>query len=233
MRPEYIGGNVRAYCPDCRAITSFEHKHEGNSLSTVIINKPHRFEGENYDRTLHMHLRCASCHRGGMAKVHDNGKVSDGTLEEFFPFSVHHVDLPSALPEGIQAEFREAELCSALNANRAASALYRSVLEKTLKANGYTKGTLEKKIDDAAADGILTESRRRRAHDDIRVLGNDVLHDEWHEVPDTDVDDAARYAQRITEDFYDDRDSVEATLLAKNRIKNEEDAQPEDSPDAE
>jgi hypothetical protein len=207
--------------------------HEGNSLSTVIINKIHRFEGTEFSRTLHMHLRCASCHRGGMAKVHDNGKVVDGQLEEFFPFTVQHVDLPAVLPDGIQAEFREAELCAALNANRAASALYRSVLEKTLEANGYVKGTLAKKIDAAAADGILTESRRRRAHDDIRVLGNDVLHDEWHEVPDTDVDDAARYAQRITEDFYDDRASVESTLLDKGRIKKEDDAQPEDSPDSE
>jgi hypothetical protein len=43
-------------------------------------------------------------------------------------------------------------------------------LEKTLKSNGYVKGTLEAKIDEAAGDGVITEARSKRAHEDIRVL---------------------------------------------------------------
>ena len=48
-------------------------------------------------------------------------------------------------------EYREAELCTSVGAWRGASALLRSALEKTLKANGYTGGSLFDKINWAAA----------------------------------------------------------------------------------
>ena len=132
-----------------------------------------------------------------------------------------HEKLPQSTPQDIDFEFKEAELCAAVGANRAASALFRSVLEKVLKANGFTKGNLQDKIDESSNNGVLTESRRRRAHENIRVLGNDVLHDAWREVSDDDVVSAGHYAQRILEDFYDDRSSVEKILTSKNRLANE------------
>jgi hypothetical protein len=58
-------------------------------------------------------------------------------------------------------------------------------------------GSLAKRIDEAAEDGILTEARRKRAHEDIRVLGNDVLHEEWREITEEEVDLAHHYVQRI------------------------------------
>ncbi len=127
-------------------------------------------------------------------------------------------DVRSGIPEGIEKEFREAERCLAFGAWRAASALIRSTLEKTLNANGYRSGTLAAKIDTACADGVITDSRRKRAHEEVRVLGNDVLHDEWHPVAPDDVGAARHYAQRIIEDLYDDRPSVEAILRAKKRV---------------
>jgi len=99
------------------------------------------------------------------------------------------------------------------------SALLRSTLEKTLSANGYKKGTLAERIDEAAADGAITAARSKRAHDDIRVLGNDILHDDWRAVTEDEFDQAHHYAQRILEDFYDDRPSVEALLIAKGRLR--------------
>jgi len=79
-------------------------------------------------------------------------------------------------------------------------------------------GSLYNKIDTAAADTILTETRRRRAHDEVRVLGNDVLHDDWRAVTEEEVELAHHYIQRILEDFYDDRPSVNATLVARGRL---------------
>ena len=64
----------------------------------------------------------------------------------------------------------------------------------------------------------MTEVRRKRAQDEIRVLGNDVLHDEWREVTREEFDLAHHYTQRILEDFYDDRPTVESALMAKGRI---------------
>ena len=129
--------------------------------------------------------------------------------------------VPDGLPGGVTAEFREAELCASFEAWRAASALLRSTLEKTLKANGYEKGNLASRINQAAKDGVITQARANKAHEDIRVLGNDVLHDEWREVTEEEVALAHRYAQRILEDLYDDRPSVEAILKATGRITDE------------
>ena len=132
--------------------------------------------------------------------------------------------LPKTVPKDIEAEFREAEHCASQRFNRAASALFRSVLEKALKANGYTKGNdpslrdLQKRIDAAASDGVITQARQQRAHQDIRALGNDVLHEDWREVSDEEVEDSHRYTQRILEDLYDDRATVEKILVAKGKL---------------
>ena len=221
MTTKYMNGDVIAYCPDCEAHTTFEHKEHGHEFQIIIVNRSHKFRGNSYSRILYRLLRCASCNRGGLAEIHDNGKVLDGVLGEFFPISIDNVKIPRKTPEDIIKEFREAELCLAFGANRASSALFRSVLEKTLKANGYLKGTLAAKIDKAAADNVLTEARRKRAHNEIRVLGNDVLHDDWLEVSSVDVQAARHYSQRIIEDFYDDRESVLSILTACGRVKQD------------
>lgn len=220
MQPEYKNGNVSAHCPDCGgAITTFEHKSAASNFGTVIQNTNHTFENLRYQRVLYLLLRCASCGRGGIAKIHDNGAVVDGKLEAFYPTSIDCAKLPNGTPSGVSAEFREAELCASIGAWRAASGLLRSTLEKVLRANGYSKGSLADRIDLASTDGVITEARRRRAHDEIRVLGNDVLHDEWRPVTPDEVTLAHHYVQRITEDFYDDRASVEPVLIAKGRLK--------------
>jgi len=80
-------------------------------------------------------------------------------------------------------------------------------LEKTLKTNGYVKGNdpalkdLQERIDAAAADGAITDARRKRAHDEIRSLGNDVLHDDWRVVDDSEVEESHRYMQRSLKTF--------------------------------
>lgn len=81
---------------------------------------------------------------------------------------------------------------------------------------------MEQQIDAAAADGVITQARKRRAHDEIRVLGNDVLHDEWQEIALDDVEAARHYAQRILEDFYDDRESVLKLLRTAGRVPDED-----------
>jgi Domain of unknown function (DUF4145) len=215
LHPTY---NVSANCPTCKTITSFESKQ------TVVRNRPHMSDGRRFNRILHILSQCAACELGGFASVSDNGNGNDSYLDDFYPFSIDSSTLPAGVPPDIQAEFREAEKCQALSMNRAASAMYRSVLEKTLKANGYTKGTdpslrdLQRRIDAAAGDGVITQARQKKAHDDIRALGNDVLHDDWRLVADDEVEDSHRYTQRILEDLYDDRPTVEALLIARNRL---------------
>jgi hypothetical protein len=217
MKPEFVNGDVRANCPDCGgAVTSFEHRVGGTELGAVVAQL--RLE----ERMVYHLLRCAGCGRGGLATVHTERHVgyANGTLRAFSPLSIDRLATPRDVPPGIQAEFKEAELCASAGAWRAGSSLLRSTLEKTLRANGYEKGSLSDRIDEAATDGTITAARSKRAHEDIRVLGNDVLHDEWRKVTEDEFGQAHHYTQRILEDFYDDRPTVEALLISKGRIKS-------------
>jgi len=218
MDAVYKNGNVTAICPDCGVPTTFEFRRGSGEFGSIVVDHRHQFNGQQFSRILYKLLQCAGCYRGGLAKIHDNGRVLEGTLEEFIPSAVEHARIPANVPDGIVSEYRESELCASFGAWRAASALIRSTLEKTLRANGYVNGSLAARIDEAANDGVITEARRKRAHEDIRVLGNDVLHDEWREVLSDEVRAAHLYSQRILEDFYDDRASVEAILVAKGRL---------------
>jgi Domain of unknown function (DUF4145) len=223
--------NVLALCPDCEAVTSFDDKGFSNTkMGISIVDKSTSFEGRQYSRVLWHGLRCSNCGRGAIAKILDNGNSRGAVIQDFVPQAIQKASLPASVPQDIVAEFRESELCAVHAAYRSGSAMLRSVLEKTLKKNGYDeveyddKGTKKKsrallhRINAASEDGVLTETRRKKAHENIRVLGNDILHDDWREVAKDEFDEAHKYAQRILEDFYDDRPTIEAQLKAKGRI---------------
>ena len=220
MKPEALNHySVRAQCPDCGgALSIFDHKVQGKDLGAIVVDTRHPYDGSSFTRILWRLLRCSGCGRAGLAKFHDSGSSATSVLESFHPRALPNASIPAVVPEGVLNEYREAELCASAEAWRAASALLRSTLEKTLNANGYTKGTLQQKIDDAAADGVITSARKQKAHDDIRVLGNEVVHDDWRPVSEDEVVSALHYAQRVLEDLYDDRPSVEAVLKAKGRL---------------
>ena len=178
-------GTVSTQCPECGGRANFEFRHLIVSGAGPEIN--HR----KYSRLGYGLHQCAGCLRGGLSKICDDGNWGTARLLGFYPFSQETASIPEGVPDGIVHEFREAETCASVKAYRAASAMLRSALEKALKENGYEdlnpntgydKMKLQKKIDEAAADGIITESLRLRAHIEVRVLGNDVMHDDWMEV---------------------------------------------------
>lgn len=220
-------GSIVARCPGCRgALSSFEWKNSSAEYGSVKNNfQHHHWRGAVIDYRL---FRCAGCGRGGLGSVVYAGNHYPGDYRElrsFFPEAKERLRIPNEVPDGIAKEFREAEACLEANCLRAAAGLFRSVLDKTLRSNGYKEKrgtTLEQQIDQAADDGVITAARRRRAHDEVRVLGNDVLHDDWHLIPEDDVEAARHYTQRILEDFYDDRDSVLTILRAAGRMPVED-----------
>lgn len=220
-------GNITVRCPGCNGgLSTYEWRAAHGPYGVTARKIDHRHWGNTpLDFRL---FRCAGCGRGGLGAVVYGGGPYPGTyreLWEFWPEAKERLPLPTGVPEGIVAEFREGEQCLEAGCIRAAAGMFRSVLDKALRANGYKEKrgtTLEQQIDTAAADGVITQARRRRAHDEIRVLGNDVLHDEWHEVPPEDVEAARHYAQRILEDVYDDRESVLTLLRAAGRVPDED-----------
>ena len=221
MKPRFIKANnvVLAFCPLCRDVTSFERRHTASPIIGRYLHKD-----QPYSRLLNVCSQCARCRRGGLAVILDQGHPETAVLESFCPLSIETLPIPKDVPNKILIEFREAELCAANGANRAAAALFRSVLEKALKANGYTKAQdpsltdLYKRIDAAASDGVITSVDQKKAHEEIRSLGNDVLHDDWFEVKDKEVGDAHRLAKRILEQFYEERTLVEKILKQKGRL---------------
>ena len=203
--------SISAYCPDCEVVTSFDKVTEQICTIREIV---YRFHFQ----------KCARCGRGGMARFEINlHEPSKGNLLDFFPPSVESARLPDGIPIEVLKEFREAELCVAFGAYRAASALFRSVLEKVLKANGYKddvkelRRNLPEKIATATADGVITATLNMRAAENIKDLGNDVVHDAWREVTSEEVESSRHYSQRILEAFYDNREIVERTLTEKKR----------------
>lgn len=217
-------GCVIASCPNCEAKTTYEWRDQHNIYGIIQYKylSPTTIEFVLY--------KCNGCGWGGIGCVEHKQQDyksaianSKPILIGFYPNTVEPNKLPKEVPEGIRKEYREAEKCLKYECYRAAAGLFRSVLDKTLKHNGYANknSSLYHQIESAANDGILTDSRRKRAHDEIRVLGNDVLHDDWCPIELADVELARHYSQRILEDFYDDRPTVESQLIEKGRIKKE------------
>lgn len=217
MNPLIQNSNVNILCPVCNRETTYTFKSDHGEFGSVIVQKHHTYEGKNFSRIIYQLMQCTICGRGGLAEIHANNTVRNGKLGLFYPVAFKSVQIPDGIPEGILNEFKEAEFSAASNCWRGASVLFRSVIEKTLKENGYIRTRLIDNIDDAADDGVITDSRRKKAHDDIRVLGNNVLHDEWREVTRGEVEQSHHYTQRILEDFYDDRQTVEKVLKQKGR----------------
>ncbi|MGW5653547.1 DUF4145 domain-containing protein [Streptomyces humi] len=69
----------------------------------------------------------------------------------------------------------EAHQCLDIEANRAAVALARAVVEATAKERGIIRGSLEKKIDKLFEDKLIREYVRDAAHE-VRFGGNEVAH---------------------------------------------------------
>lgn len=226
-------GNITANCPGCNgALSSFQWKTQGlqNKLEYGAIYYENELvlKKESINVGFQCRLyRCMGCGRGALAVImvkesNDSFPDNISALVDFYPETSKSLPLPSQVPQNIVTEFREAEKCISANCYRAAAAMFRSVLEKVFRENGYKTKDLSKlikQIDVAHSEGIITESRKKKAHADIRVLGNDVLHDEWREISINEVDLSHHYTQRMIEDFYDDRETVEKILITKERIK--------------
>lgn len=221
-------GTIVARCPNCAgALSSFTWYGEHGEFGS--ITKPFKDRYWSDCQISYRLFQCGGCGMGALGVIKFGGDYKYpgkyNRLLRFTPEGRKRLELPTSVPEGIQREFIEAERCMENDCFRAAAGLFRSVLDKTMRANGYKtkqESNLYKQIEAAADDGVITQARKRRAHDEIRVLGNDVLHDEWQEIPAEDVEAAQHYSQRILEDLYDDRESV-LTLLREAGRKPLED----------
>ncbi|MET1478997.1 MULTISPECIES: DUF4145 domain-containing protein [Burkholderia] len=175
-------GQLIALCPTCDGalssyLTADDRRGEHGQIHRAI---------DEYTSQVYRLVRCSNCGSGALATFLSFRNDPGMELLDFYPEAGGtQQPLPKAVPEGIAREFREGESCANAGCYRAAAAMFRSVLDKALRASGYKikKGTpLEQQIDLAAADGVITAARKKRAHEEIRTLGNYVLHETWRVV---------------------------------------------------
>jgi hypothetical protein len=221
-------GSIVARCPDCRGgLSTFVWKSERGELGS--ITRPFKDRHWHDCQISYRLFQCGGCGMGALGVIKFGGDYNYpgkyNRLLRFAPEAKQRLAIPLSVPDGIKNEFSEAERCLENSCFRAAAGLFRSVLDKTMRANGYKtkkESNLYKQIEAAANDGVITQARKKRAHDEIRVLGNDVLHDDWQEIPEEDVLAAQHYSQRILEDLYDDRTSVLSLLRDAGRVAEED-----------
>ena len=216
-------GSVVAHCPGCNgARSTFEWKEEQKSFGAITHTDSQIRQQPGWQDDFRL-FRCAGCGRGALDVINYGGTHYPGRysqLVDFYPETMSRLSLADSVPIGIRKEFEEAEESFSNNCFRVAAGLFRSVLDKAMRANGYNTRkdpNLYKQIEAAADDGVITQARKKRAHDEIRVLGNDVLHDDWYEITEEDVEASRHYTQRILEDFYDDRETILKLPRSKGR----------------
>jgi hypothetical protein len=211
-------GNIQACCPQCQgALSTFEWNSKDKIYGSVTV-------ADVADSTCYRLYRCAGCGSGAMAVVRFSGKLWPGDTRQLVTFhseAAERLALPRDLPQYLVSEFREAEKCLDMGCLRAAMGLFRSVLVKTLRANGYAADRglpLNQQLDVMAEDGLITRTRHRKA---ARVLGHDIIDDEWHEPPRIDLEALRRFTQRILEDLYEDRAATVLMLRDAGRLVDE------------
>ncbi|WP_426241847.1 DUF4145 domain-containing protein [Nocardioides sp. LHG3406-4] len=140
---------------------------------------------------------------------------------EWWPKQVGGKDFPD-VPEHIASTADEAHKCLSIGAHRGAIALARAVVEATAKANDITKGMLDKKIDELAKKGVISEAMKEAAHE-IRFAGNEVAHADLAEDPITaeDADEVLQLMDAILTRVYQEPAQVERVRTRRQERRGE------------
>lgn len=154
-------------CPHCNAKSAF---------SVVSVQTG----GDAPNGLNHVALRCMNheCQRiiGGFVNAADNKTVAN-----WWPKSIGGKAFPD-VPSQIASTADEAHRCLSAGAHRGAIALARAVVEATAKDHDITRGMLDKKIEELARLGVISEAMKDAAHE-IRFAGNEVAHADLAEEP--------------------------------------------------
>lgn len=160
-------------CPHCDAYSTF----------AVVYKEGGKIDG----LPDHWRQGASQCNNPACRRV-IGGVVHAGGTEvmDWWPKFVGGKDFPD-VPEHIASTADEAHQCLSIGAHRGAIALARAVVEATAKHQGITKGMLDKKIDEMAMHGVISEAMRDAAHE-IRFAGNEVAHADLADEPITKDD---------------------------------------------
>jgi hypothetical protein len=167
-------------CPHCRVTATFTRRWSDSSPSADGDIDP--------DNPLFFCDTCDNC-GNPVCGVYPAGS----TLEEtpwMWPEAVprkSYVDVPTA----IASTAVEAHQALGAEAPRASAAMARATVEATAKDKGFTRGSLEEKINELAEAGLISTTTRDAAHE-IRFAGNEAAHGDIEPIS---VEEAAEIAE--------------------------------------
>ena len=82
MDAQYRNGVVKAHCPTCGALATFEFPFGANATANTYMaiyqKGPFALGGAQYARARYRMLRCANCGRGALAVILDQGGRVEG-----------------------------------------------------------------------------------------------------------------------------------------------------------
>ncbi|MBC8465518.1 DUF4145 domain-containing protein [bacterium] len=143
-------------CPHCNV--------DSPNLVTVT-----RFETINYNGTIKRTWACYSCQRcGGVITAW--ASPGNPKIQQLFPPSI---SLDDSIPERAKAYLNQA--IDSLHAPAGSIMLSASSVDAMLKEKGYKQGSLYKRINQAAADHLITKEMADWAHE-VRLEANDQRH---------------------------------------------------------
>lgn len=194
-------------CPHCQSMSSFTASvtHSGGSAPSGYS---------------HAYLKCQNfeCQRniGGLVNGHDGQSLYD-----WWPKHVGGKDFPD-VPEHIASTADEAHQCLSIGAHRGAIALARAVVEATAKDHGVIEGVLDKKIDELAKQGVISEAMKDAAHE-IRFAGNEVAHADLAEEPinEEDAQEVLQLMDAILTRVYQEPAQVERVRTRRQERRGE------------
>jgi hypothetical protein len=119
-------------------------------------------------------MQCQGCRQFILGLV---GATKANLLEyiKHYPLGSPDDAVDESVPQAIADDFAEAKRCVWIKAYKAAVAMCRRSVEAACKREGATGRDLEKRIDDLAQKGKITEPLRQMAHV-VRLSGNRSLH---------------------------------------------------------
>ena len=153
---------LKGACPHCRENSVF-----------VLVTNTHQ-EGDGKGSTFYCGaMQCQGCDDFILGIVRRTHK--DWEYLAHYPIGFPDDAVDKNVPEAIANDFAEAMRCLWANSYKATVVMCRRSVEATCKHLGATGRDLEKKIDNLAAQGKITEPLRQMAHV-VRLSGNRGAH---------------------------------------------------------
>ncbi len=163
----FAAGKFSMRCPTCRKVGIFTQPTSQNTdISWEQISTSRTY-------TTKMFAGARICPNGSCSELVFFVSTAT-TLECTYPAETIDFDA-SDLPKGIVETLREAVLCEAAGAHRAAALMVRRVLEELCEDRGAKGPNLQARIEALGRQIVVPQDLLAAAHD-LRLLGNDAAH---------------------------------------------------------